>query len=990
MSMKLAALAVLSALPALGAWAFTVDIDIPAGNVKVEHIDGDKVALALDQRGTEGDVWFYWAFRVKGAAGRTVRFEFPAREPGGGPVGVRGPVVSKDRGRTFAYPLDGKAGKDGFTYVFAADEDETWFYECHPYVRADWDAFVKRHSAELGRTFAVETLCTSRKGAEVPRARFGCLGKEPKYRIFVSARHHCSETSASWVLEGIGDMFLERNAVGAWLRKNVELMMVPMTDYDGVQAGDQGKKRAPHDHNRDYTEFLYPETAAIRDWIVGHAGGRLDIFIDVHAPWIRGQYNEFVYTPWKNPKFVPSVENERLFSQLLEKYQSGAMRYRAADDLPFGVSWNKGVNYAQGRSAVIWACNEVKGLKVCRSLEVPFANANGVTVTPTTLRALGRDVANAWYFFLRQQELPRSVDGVYPHLAFSNSEGECGTGAVVPWAGRLWAITYGPHCAVGSNDRLYEITPDLNETLRPESIGGTPADRMIHRASNQLLIGPYVIDDKANVRVVPTARMPGRLTGAAEHLADPGKVYVATMETGLYELDMKTLEVNTLIRENGKNDPDIAKLLKRTGSPWPNGWDAAPRTHVPGYHGKGLASAFGKVFVANNGEDSEAARRNPFVPSGVLAWWNEPGRDWSVIRRCQFTEIRRLDNGNVVALGWDAKSVILALTEDGEKWTYYRLPKGSHAYDGAHGWNTEWPRIREAGIGEGFELATMHGTFWRFPKDFSAAKADGIRPISTYLKVIGDFCYWQDAPDGGSIVFGCDDHARCEFLGKRKLKADQLPRTKSVSNLWFVKPGDLAKFGPPSGEGWVWLKEDVKAGDLSDPFLYAGYGSMEFSCTDAAGRACRVELVREGDWARVKALEDIKGAAAHFVYGPARSAATEAWLKTVAGREPIVFTDDRGIERRFPNVNGDTNVVCREVSTERDLLYVGGVFYEVPAENAGGFDVLRPIALADEPVTSIDAEFGLVFVNSRPMVIDSLWKNGTAEKAYWLWREFNR
>jgi hypothetical protein len=40
---------------------------------------------------------------------------------------------------------------------------------------------------------------------------------------------------------------------------------------------------------------------------------------------------------------------------------------------------------------------------------------------------------------------PRSVSGIYPSLAMFNKEGECGTGAVVPWAGRLWVITYAPH-----------------------------------------------------------------------------------------------------------------------------------------------------------------------------------------------------------------------------------------------------------------------------------------------------------------------------------------------------------------------------------------------------------------------------------------------------------------------------------------------------------------------------------------------------------------
>ena len=73
------------------------------------------------------------------------------------------------------------------------------------------------------------------------------------------------------------------------------------------------------------------------------------------------------------------------------------------------------------------------------------------------------------------------VSGIYPHLAMFNDEGECGTGAVVPWAGSLWAVTYAPHKPDGSSDKLYQIAPDLTQIVRPESIGGTPANRMIHR-----------------------------------------------------------------------------------------------------------------------------------------------------------------------------------------------------------------------------------------------------------------------------------------------------------------------------------------------------------------------------------------------------------------------------------------------------------------------------------------------------------------------------
>lgn len=80
---------------------------------------------------------------------------------------------------------------------------------------------------------------------------------------------------------------------------------------------------------------------------------------------------------------------------------------------------------------------------------------------------------------------------------------------------------------------MYEITPELKQVIFPESIGGTPANRMIHKESNQLFIGPYAVDTNRNVRVIPVEKIPGRLTGNARHLSNPtGKIYLGTMEEG--------------------------------------------------------------------------------------------------------------------------------------------------------------------------------------------------------------------------------------------------------------------------------------------------------------------------------------------------------------------------------------------------------------------------------------------------------------------------
>ncbi|HKL22934.1 MAG TPA: hypothetical protein VJ904_14095 [Tichowtungia sp.] len=426
--------------------------------------------------------------------------------------------------------------------------------------------------------------------------------------------------------------------------------------------------------------------------------------------------------------------------------------------------------------------------------------------------------------------------GIYPHLAYFNDEDECGTGAVVPWADRLWVITYGPHLPLGSSDKLYEITPDLKLTVRPESVGGTPANRMIHRESQQLNIGPYFIDKNRKVRVIPPAKMPGRLTGTARHLTDPAnKLYIATMEEGLYEVNVHDLSVTELIQD-GNNQPAVGDGIQ---------------SELPGYHGKGLYSGQGRLVYANNGENSREARRDPFVPSGSLAVWQGSG-DWKLIRRNQFTEVTGpggiYGSANPAtdplwSIGWDARSLIL-MCLDGGKWSSYRLPKASHSYDGAHGWNTEWPRIRD--IGEKDLLMTMHGMFWRFPRDFTPASSAGITPRSTYLKVIGDFCRWQDR-----IVLGCDDTAKREFLNKRKIKGE-IAEPQSQSNLWFIEPEQLDQLGPVIGRGAVWLNDPVQADAPSDPFLVGGFSRRAVHLITDKPATVTMEVDRNGSgrWER--------------------------------------------------------------------------------------------------------------------------------------------
>lgn len=465
----------------------------------------------------------------------------------------------------------------------------------------------------------------------------------------------------------------------------------------------------------------------------------------------------------------------------------------------------------------------------------PRARAAGVSTKPIPV-LLFAVAAAAW-----AATPPFEISGIYPHLAMFNSQRECGVGAVVPWADRLWVITYSPHEPKGSDDRLYEITPDLRQIVRPESIGGTPANRFVHRESQQLFIGPYVIDAQRNVRAIPYDHMFGRPTGNARHLHDPAhKIYYATMEEGLYEVDVRTLAVTELFRDEQRKEP-------------------FRRADLPGYHGKGLYSGQGVLVYANNGENSPLARTRPDVPSGVLAEWDGRSDAWRVVRRNQFCEVtgpgglsgnQNVDTDPIWSTGWDHRSLLLMVRDRGQ-WHAYRLPKSSHAYDGAHGWNTEWPRIRD--IGEDDLLMTMHGAFWRFPRNFGATRSAGLAPRSNYLKVVGDFTRWRDR-----LVLACDDTAASEFLNRRRAKGNLAAPGQSQSNLWFLEPAQLDRFGPVIGRGAVWLDEPVKQDVPSEPFLFAGFEQrmlhLAHDADEAVTFTLEVDRAGDGRWTKLREL----------------------------------------------------------------------------------------------------------------------------------------
>ena len=376
----------LLAVQAQAAEALAVDADFPGGNAIIEKIEGDTVALRQDLRDTAGD-WFWWHVRVRGAAGRTLTFRFTKSNV----IGVRGPAISTDGGKTWKWLGAAAVKGNSFSYAFPADAADVRFCFAMPYFEANLKAFLERYAGSP--SLKALTLCKSRKGREVERLHVGKLDGEPAARVLLTARHHCCECMASYAMEGVVEAALADTDDGRWFRQHVEMMLIPFTDKDGVEDGDQGKNRKPRDHNRDYQgDSLYPETRALRELVPKWSEGRLKVSLDLHCPHIRGQHNEVIYIVGSQ---APAVwEQQCALGKLLEAVRTGPLPYRASDNLPFGKAWNTGGNFASGKSCSRWA-GELPGIRLAASFEIPYANAGGQTVTAESARAFGHDLAKA-------------------------------------------------------------------------------------------------------------------------------------------------------------------------------------------------------------------------------------------------------------------------------------------------------------------------------------------------------------------------------------------------------------------------------------------------------------------------------------------------------------------------------------------------------------------------------------------------------------------
>ncbi len=351
--------------------------DFVGGNISVESIenisDNDVcVHLKNEIRDTVGD-WFYWAFKVVGANGKTVKFIFDEPDR----VGYFGAAVSLDfKNWNWVDNADGES----FTYTFGESETEVYFAHHMLYHPNRFEKLADKLGLEI------KTLCKSRKGRDIPFVEFGKGDKS----IVLTSRHHACESTGSYVLEGV----LEELVNDMTILDEYKIFCVPFVDYDGVVDGDQGKNRFSGDHNRGYfNESMYESVNSIKRFFNKNS---VCFAFDFHSPWHKTGMNDTVFIVHKTID-KDRVERLETFGTIFEKCvenNKNSFKYYTNNDIEYGLEWNKISDTPVSFSAFSWLQKE---MDLTFTLETAyFGSSDGANkVSDVGLVELGKSFAKA-------------------------------------------------------------------------------------------------------------------------------------------------------------------------------------------------------------------------------------------------------------------------------------------------------------------------------------------------------------------------------------------------------------------------------------------------------------------------------------------------------------------------------------------------------------------------------------------------------------------
>ena len=357
-----------------------IHANYPGANIKVGEITDNTIMLEQEIRDTT-EWWFYWNFCVESPPEGEFVFEFT----NGNVVGPWGPSASFDRVNWDWLGSGMCKTTNTFKYVFKGSEKHVYFSMSLPYQLEDFERFfLKYQTHPMVRR---DILTTSEQGRLIPLLRIG----EGTKHVFFIARSHACESVSNYLLEGLMEYII---GVGDDLLADYCFHVIPFMDIDGVENGDQGKSRHPHDHNRDYTDKpIYNANAALMDY-----GSKFKpvCFIDFHCPWIwhegdvRDKYPFFVKMPSPMKERIEKL-SIILRETTLENNNNDRIVYDSKYDIESGVEWNK-PELMPGSSTEFF---DKIGSNLVLTVEMPYFGSENCMFTQKNTRIFGLDFGRA-------------------------------------------------------------------------------------------------------------------------------------------------------------------------------------------------------------------------------------------------------------------------------------------------------------------------------------------------------------------------------------------------------------------------------------------------------------------------------------------------------------------------------------------------------------------------------------------------------------------
>lgn len=346
-----------------------------AGASSIVRVEDDTIFVDADSENCD-DLWYYWYFGIQPNNMKRVLLDLSRI----GVVGSFGPAIRIGDGEWNWYSLV-ETHETQFPILLPENGEKIEVASVIPYTAKNYTSFRDRHQRHRSE-WSSSILGKSEDDNNV---FFESLSSKNTLnnaiKILVTCRHHASETSASFVLEGI---ILE--ALSKLTEADVSVDWIPIVDVDGVEAGHQGKGRLPHDHNRDYVdEPMYAPTRAIQSKLRS-SPKEYDYVIDLHAPWIREAHNEVIH--FVEPQCETALKRiRRLSHNFGNQLRQSNIPYTVNDNMSYGKRWNSNFNNRNG-SFTGFARSAFPDATV-GTLEVPHAKIHDLRVNPEILQSVG-------------------------------------------------------------------------------------------------------------------------------------------------------------------------------------------------------------------------------------------------------------------------------------------------------------------------------------------------------------------------------------------------------------------------------------------------------------------------------------------------------------------------------------------------------------------------------------------------------------------------